>query len=276
MGHVGEMQFEAGVRAVQAVFAYGLVIVHAREGQGDVHVQGLLEHTLQQPLGQGHDLLLVDEAHLDVDLGEFWLPVRAQVLVAEASADLVVALQPGHHAHLLEQLRGLGKGEELPLVDTAGHQEVAGAFRGALGQAGGLHLDEVLVVKIAAGGLRGLVTQAQVAGHPGAAQVQITVLQAQVLGHVHAVLDEEGRGLGGVHQLPFGNHDLDLAGGEIGVEHAIWAGAYAPLDGQDVFGTQQVSALVDVVVVIRLNTTWVRPSRSRRSMKINPPWSRLN
>ena len=35
----------------------------------------------------------VDERHLDVELGELGLAVGAQVLVAEAARDLVVALE---------------------------------------------------------------------------------------------------------------------------------------------------------------------------------------
>jgi hypothetical protein len=37
-----------------------------------------------QPLDDGEDVLLVDEGHLDVHLGELGLAVEAEVLVAEA------------------------------------------------------------------------------------------------------------------------------------------------------------------------------------------------
>ena len=46
-----------------------------------------------------------DEAHLGVDLGELGLPVLAQVLVAEATDDLEVAVETCHHEELLEELR---------------------------------------------------------------------------------------------------------------------------------------------------------------------------
>ena len=54
-----------------------------------------------------------DERHLDVDLGELGLAVGAQVLVAEAARDLVVALDAGDHQQLLEELRRLRQRVEL-------------------------------------------------------------------------------------------------------------------------------------------------------------------
>ena len=55
----------------------------------------------------------VDERHLDVDLGELGLAVGAQVLVAEAARDLVVALDAADHEQLLEELRRLRQRVEL-------------------------------------------------------------------------------------------------------------------------------------------------------------------
>ena len=53
------------------------------------------------------DVVLLDEGHLEVELGELGLAEAAQVLVAEAAGDLVVALVAAHHQQLLEQLRRL-------------------------------------------------------------------------------------------------------------------------------------------------------------------------
>jgi nitrate reductase NapAB chaperone NapD len=54
-----------------------------------------------------------------VDLGELGLAVGAQVLVAEALGDLVVAVEARHHQQLLEELRRLRQREELPGVHAA-------------------------------------------------------------------------------------------------------------------------------------------------------------
>jgi hypothetical protein len=48
-----------------------------------------------------------------IDLGELGLAVGAQVLVAEAAHDLVVAVEAGNHQQLFEQLRRLRQGVEL-------------------------------------------------------------------------------------------------------------------------------------------------------------------
>ena len=46
-------------------------------------------------LDEAHDGRLVDEAHLEVELGELGLAVAAQVLVAVAPGDLEVAIDAG-------------------------------------------------------------------------------------------------------------------------------------------------------------------------------------
>ena len=76
---------------------------------------------------------------------------------------------------------------------------------------------------------------AQVPGHAGAAQVEVAVLHTQAFGAVGTVFHKEGRRLGGVEQLPFQHHDLDLAGVQVGVGHAFGAGTHTALDGHHVF-----------------------------------------
>ena len=49
-----------------------------------------VEHRLAD---HGHDVVGVGEAHLDVELHELELAVGAQVLVAQAARDLVVAVE---------------------------------------------------------------------------------------------------------------------------------------------------------------------------------------
>ena len=107
----------------------------------------------------------LDEAHLDVDLGVLGLPVGAQILVAERPRDLVVALEAADHQQLLEQLRRLRQGVELARLQPAGHEEVAGALRRALGEDGRLDVDEALVAQVAAHRLDDLVAQQQVVEH---------------------------------------------------------------------------------------------------------------
>ena len=86
-------------------------------------------------LAELDDVVLGDERHLDVELGELRLPVGPEVLVAVAAGDLVVALHAGHHQQLLEQLRGLRQGVPGAGLQADRHQEVAGALRAWTGSA---------------------------------------------------------------------------------------------------------------------------------------------
>jgi len=84
-----------------------------------IKVDGLYDafdvvHDVVEIRREGVDVLAVDEAHLDVDLGELRLPIEPEILVAEALDDLEVAIEPGHHEELLEKLGGLGQSIEAP------------------------------------------------------------------------------------------------------------------------------------------------------------------
>ena len=63
---------------------------------------GGVEHGLGD---EGEHVVLGDEAGLGVELHELVLAVGAQVLVAQAAGDLVVAVDAADHQQLLEQLR---------------------------------------------------------------------------------------------------------------------------------------------------------------------------
>jgi hypothetical protein len=191
----------------------------------------LAEHAADHGLGDGADLGLGQEGGLDVDLRELGLAVGAQVLVAEALGDLVVAVEAGHHQQLLEQLRALRQREELAVVHAAGHQVVARAFGRALGEHGRLDVDEALLVQELAHLDGHAVAQAQVLLHLGAAQVQHAVRQAHGLRQVLVVQRERRRDAGVEHHQFVAQH-LDLAAGEVGVFGAGRARAHLAHDLQ--------------------------------------------
>ena len=78
-----------------------------------------------------------------------------------------------------------------------------------------------------------IAAELEVGRHLGAADIEVAVAQADVLGGVHVVLDLEGRGLGGVQDLELGDQHLDVAGGELLVVLALGALAHdaGDLDG---------------------------------------------
>ena len=109
-----------------------------------------------------------DERRLDVDLGEFGLPVGPQVLVAKAARDLEVAVVARHHQQLLVDLGRLGQRVELAPMHPTGHQVVARAFRRRLGEDRGLDLQELQLAEGPPGALQQPVAEhADCAATPG-------------------------------------------------------------------------------------------------------------
>ena len=134
VAEVADLEAEADVGPVGPVAGHRLVVAQPRprrrghrEGRG-------LEHARHQPLDDPDHVVLVHEAHLEVELGELGLAVGAEGLVAEAAGDLVVALEARHHQQLLEQLRRLRERVEGPGRLAGGDEEVARALGRRAGQ----------------------------------------------------------------------------------------------------------------------------------------------
>jgi len=109
VGDVAQGQPKAQVRFVRTVQRHGFSKGQARERGHDVEPENILPQRGHQTFHHSLHVLLDDEAHLEVDLGELGLPVLAQIFVAEAADDLEVAIEPRHHEELLEELRRLGQ-----------------------------------------------------------------------------------------------------------------------------------------------------------------------
>ena len=247
VGQVHQLAAETQVGLVRAVLLHGVAVGHAGNGRGQVVVdEG--PYLAQHVLGDGDDVVLLDEAHLHIELGELGLTVGAEVLIPVAAGDLVVALHTGDHEQLLEQLRALRQGVPGARCQTSRDQEVAGSLRGGAGQGGGLDLHEVMGVQDPASGLADLGTQADGVLHGTAPQVEVAVTQPGLLADLSGVLgvvgDLEGQRRGGVENLDVGDDDLDLAGGQVRVGVALGPGAHLTGDGQDVLGAQVVGDLL--------------------------------
>ena len=194
--------------------------------------------------GQCDDVLLLDEGGFDVELGELGLAVGAEVLVAVAAGDLVVAFHAGDLKQLLEQLRRLRQGVPGAGLEAGRDEEVAGALRGGAGQRRGLDLDEAGIVQQVAGHAVDLGAQAQVAGRGRAAQVQVAVAQARLLADLDVLIDLERQRRGGVqHDDLIGDH-LNLAGGQVRVLVAFRAALDGALDLQHELIAQRVEVLL--------------------------------
>ncbi len=85
----------------------------------------LIEYLDHQALDDTVNILLVDEAHFQVDLRELRLTVFSQVLVAETPGDLEIPVKTRHHQKLLVYLRRLGQRIELPEESPRGNKKIA-------------------------------------------------------------------------------------------------------------------------------------------------------
>ena len=175
----------AQVRLVGAVFAHRLGVGNARprRGRHRLVVCELLEHAADDGLHRRKYVVLLDEAHLDVELIEFaGQTVGARVLVAEAGRDLEIAVEARHHQKLLVLLRGLRQRVKLAGMDARGHEKIAGAFRAGGGQDRGLELEEPLPLHARSKRINDLPAQHDVAMQLLAAQVEKAVAEPRVLG----------------------------------------------------------------------------------------------
>src|SRR5207248_10426983 len=99
---------EAHVWLIDPLAPDRLVIRHLDERRGQLN-PGSCKRRRQKPFNHTKHRLLPRKGHLQVDLAELRLTIRAQVFVAEASSDLEVAIEAGDHQNLLENLRRLGQ-----------------------------------------------------------------------------------------------------------------------------------------------------------------------
>ena len=226
---------------------------------------------------EAEHVVTVHERRLHIELGELELAVGPQVLVAQAAGDLVIAVHAAHHGELLEDLRTLGQGVERAGLLAGRHHEVAGTLRGGGDQHRSLNLDEPLRVHGRSDGPVDGGSRPEVALHPGLAQIDVAVAQAQRLVHVGALVEGERRGLGLRQHLHLAVVDLDLAGGQRRVGGALGPRPDGAGDADHVLRAQVAGAVhhalhdaavvpqVDEGEVLAVLTASVHPAAQRHS-----------
>ena len=212
-----ELVAEAQVGLVRAVLRHRVGVRHARERRRQVDADRR-PHGLRDLLTELDDVVLLDEAHLDVELRELGLTVGAEVLVAVAARDLVVAFHPGDHEQLLEQLRALRQRVPAARRETSGDEEVASALGRRTRQRRRLDLDEVALVEHGARSLAHLRAQTDRVALVLATQVEVAVLEARLLADGDALVDlERQRRRLGEH-LDLVRDDVDLTCRQVRVD----------------------------------------------------------
>ena len=236
---VGQFQAETGVGLVAAEAVHGVGVGQSREGRRYLDSEGFLEHGGQHALDQRDDVVRRDEARFNIHLGKLQLPVGAQVFVAEALGDLKIFLQARDHEQLFVLLRGLRQRVERSGLQARRHEKIARPLGRALGKDGRLDFEEPGVVEVIAHGFDDAMALAQVALHAGAAQVEVTVREAQVF-VADFLVEREGRHLGLVEHGQRVGDEFDFAGGQRGVGLAFQTRRDLAGDGDDILRAQPV------------------------------------
>ena len=172
---------EARVRLVGAEAAVGLLERHPRERRRDLDPEALAPDPRVHPLHRRVEELLVGEAHLDVELRDLLDAVGAEILVAEADRDLVVAVEAGDHRQLLQDLRALRQRVEAALLQARRDDEVARALGRRLEEDRRLDVEEARFLHLAADDPDHLRAQGDVPLQLLAAQVEPAVAETQRL-----------------------------------------------------------------------------------------------
>ena len=195
----------------------GLVVRQQREwGLEDGPVRdGRFRDRDGHRLDEAHHRRLVDEAHLEVELGELRLAIAAQVLVAIAASDLHVAVDPADHQQLLELLRALRERIDGAWLEAARDDEVACALGRALDQGRRLDLDEAVGVMDLADGLDHPAPEQESPLHRLTTEVEVAVLETEdLVDRGVRVVDVEGRRLRLGQDRDVGGLEFDGTGRE--------------------------------------------------------------
>src|SRR5690606_20194184 len=129
-GPVLQLQTEAKVGLVGTVGVHGDVVGNSRERCCELHAERLPENVGHETLNCREDVLLVHEAHFNIYLSVFRLPVATGVLVAEAVGKLEIFVEAGDHQNLLEKLRTLRQSVKIAGVNSRRNKEVARTLGG--------------------------------------------------------------------------------------------------------------------------------------------------
>ena len=208
---------ETHIGFVATVVFHGIGPRHAQERLVELDTADFLEQMLDHALEDIENILLLHKRHFAVDLRKLGLTVGPQVFVAETLYNLEIAVEARHHQQLLEGLRRLRQRIELARIHSRRYHKVAGSLGSRLNQYRRLHLEEVQLVEITTYLEGHLVTQLEIAAYNGTAQVEVTVLHANIVAAIRLVFDGKGRSFCGMEHHQFFGYDFNVARRQIGV-----------------------------------------------------------
>ena len=239
VGQIDELHAEADIGAVATEAIHRLFPRHTLKRELVLHT-GSAEDFLKDTFHEIHHVSLFNKRHLDVDLGELGLTVSAQVLVAEATGNLVIALNAADHEHLLELLRRLRQSIELARVRTGRHEVIARAFRSRVCKDRSFNLDETTLVESLAHRLRNLMAKQEIRIHLRATKVEVTPLHASGFICLDAVFDGKRRSDGSIENLDRGRKNLDFTCDHIRILGTLTTSAHTTGNLQNVFASKML------------------------------------
>ena len=132
--NINQFHAETGIRLIGTITVHRVYPFHSLQRKRDIQADRLLAHIGNKALVHIHYIIHIYKGQLHIHLRKFRLTIRTQVLIAETLCNLEIAVIPGAHQQLLEQLRGLGQRIKVTGMHTAGNQIVSCALRSGFAQ----------------------------------------------------------------------------------------------------------------------------------------------
>ena len=103
IGKFGQLKTKTQIWLVGTVFLHRFGIGHTANRTGNLHINQVPD-SLDNAFTQVNNVVLIYEGCLNIELSELRLTVRAEILIAVASSNLVVLLNAAHLQELFKQL----------------------------------------------------------------------------------------------------------------------------------------------------------------------------
>src|ERR1017187_7446552 len=214
---------------------------------------------LHYALDRRENVLLPRERNFQIQLRELELAIRAEILVAEASANLKIAVHAGNHQYLLENLRGLRQRVELSVMDAAGDEAVPRTFGRRAREDRSFDLKKAELVERFANREKNPVAQLDIGVRARSPQVEIAVAQTRLFARGHVVFDRERRRLRVIQNVKSCGNHFHVAGGNFRIR--FLAADDAAFHGHHEFRAQILGLRVRFGIVLLVKNN-LRDSRA--------------
>lgn len=92
-GNILDRKPKAQIRFIGTVLIHRLPPCHTLDRRRNIIIHNFFKDTPKQPFPDRHNIVLLNEGHLQINLRKFRLTVRAQILIAEALYNLKISVK---------------------------------------------------------------------------------------------------------------------------------------------------------------------------------------